>query len=214
MPQCMSGAPRQSSSLSDLVRTTDRGHGRLCIYTVGTALGDLGTRFSKFAWRALYPNLASFCDRMELRPSFRRCRPTRTHPLPLAVAEHSCHIPDATFDLPSQPLRPRDTPASRRPPFEEHQRLRHRSHRRELRACAMLTSRRYRSRPWAAPDTSVRDIPGSWKIPSAVVILEQQDRQLLERIINRCNSCAIPWHLGHQLECMAFSTNAMPSLRA
>jgi hypothetical protein len=55
----------------------------------------------------------------------------------------------------------------------------------------MLTSRRYRSRPWAAPDASVRDIPGSRKIPSAVAILEQQDRQLLERIINRCNSCAI-----------------------
>jgi hypothetical protein len=94
----------------------------LRIYTVGTALGDLGTRFSKFAWRALYPNLASFCDRMELRPSFRRSRPTRTQLLPLAVAEHSRHIPDATFDLVSQPLRPRDTPASRRPtPFEERQ---------------------------------------------------------------------------------------------
>jgi hypothetical protein len=46
---------------------------------------------------------------------FRRCGPTRTHLLPLAVAEHSRHIPDATFDLVSQPLRPRDTPASRRP---------------------------------------------------------------------------------------------------
>jgi glutathione S-transferase len=42
---------------------------------VGTALAYLGVRFSEFAWRALYPNLAAFCDRMEQRPSFIGSRP-------------------------------------------------------------------------------------------------------------------------------------------
>jgi glutathione S-transferase len=38
---------------------------------VGTALGYLGVRFPEFGWRALHPNLAAFCGRMETRPSFK-----------------------------------------------------------------------------------------------------------------------------------------------
>ena len=37
---------------------------------VGTALGYLSVRFPEFGWRALHPNLARFCARLETRPSF------------------------------------------------------------------------------------------------------------------------------------------------
>ena len=42
---------------------------------VGTVLAYLGVRFAEFDWRALYPALAKYCDRMEQRPSFASSRP-------------------------------------------------------------------------------------------------------------------------------------------
>jgi glutathione S-transferase len=42
---------------------------------VGTALGYLAVRFAEFDWRALYPELSAFRDRMEQRPSFVGSRP-------------------------------------------------------------------------------------------------------------------------------------------
>jgi len=42
---------------------------------VGTALGYLGVRCMEFDWRARYPNLSAFCDRLEQRPSFLGSRP-------------------------------------------------------------------------------------------------------------------------------------------
>jgi len=42
---------------------------------VGTVLAYLGVRFAEFDWRALYPALAKYCDRMEQRRSFASSRP-------------------------------------------------------------------------------------------------------------------------------------------
>lgn len=42
---------------------------------VGTALGYLSVRFQDMAWRALYPNLAAYSERIEQRPSFRQTVP-------------------------------------------------------------------------------------------------------------------------------------------
>lgn len=38
---------------------------------VGTAVGYLSVRFPQMSWRTLYPNLATFSDRIEQRPSFK-----------------------------------------------------------------------------------------------------------------------------------------------
>ena len=38
---------------------------------VGTALGYLSVRFQELSWRTLYPDLATFSDRLALRPSFK-----------------------------------------------------------------------------------------------------------------------------------------------
>jgi glutathione S-transferase len=46
---------------------------------VGTVLGYLGVRFAEFDWRALYPALSAFSDRMEQRPSFAGSRPVAQH---------------------------------------------------------------------------------------------------------------------------------------
>ena len=42
---------------------------------VGTALGYLLVRFKDMEWRALYPNLAAYSERIEQRPSFRQTVP-------------------------------------------------------------------------------------------------------------------------------------------
>lgn len=42
---------------------------------VGTAVGYLSVRFTQLAWRTLHPNLASFSDRIEQRPSFKATVP-------------------------------------------------------------------------------------------------------------------------------------------
>ena len=38
---------------------------------VGTAVGYLSVRFQELPWRTLYPELALFNDRLDLRPSFK-----------------------------------------------------------------------------------------------------------------------------------------------
>ena len=42
---------------------------------VGTAVGYLSVRYAEFAWRALYPALAAYSDRLEGRPSFQQSVP-------------------------------------------------------------------------------------------------------------------------------------------
>lgn len=42
---------------------------------VGTAMAYLAVRFAEFDWRTLYPNLATFSDRVEQRESFRNSVP-------------------------------------------------------------------------------------------------------------------------------------------